>query len=84
MVLNFVWVDFVQVPRKCIRCCVAVNGGFVALESVVSQEPAFPVMAADLHGPGELDEDVSLDGVPVQLPPGVNLRVFFSKQKKVN
>ena len=44
-VLNFVWMDFAKVPRKCIRCCVAVNGGFMTFEFVVSREPTFPVIA---------------------------------------
>ena len=39
VVLYFVWVDFVQVPRKCIWCCVAVDWGFVAFKSVISREP---------------------------------------------
>ena len=45
VVLDLVWVEFSQVPRKCIGWCVGVDGGFVALEPVVSRESTFPVIA---------------------------------------
>ena len=45
MVLNFVRMELVKVPRKCVRCCVAVNGGLVTFESVVCGESTLPVIA---------------------------------------
>ena len=45
VLLNFFWMEFVEVPRKCIGCCVAVDGGFVTFESVVSRKSALPVIA---------------------------------------
>ena len=45
MVLNFVRMELVKVPRKCIRCCVAINRGFMTFESVVRGESTLPVIA---------------------------------------